>query len=171
MNLRRVISLTASLVFAGAAVAAGEHGSHGTEAGAVGQPGKLADASRTVEVDMSDDMRFKPETIEVKQGETIRFRVKNSGKIRHEMVIGTPEMLKQHYAMMMKMPGMQHAEDNMVTVDPGNTSELVWAFTRGGTVDFACLQPGHYDAGMKGQVRVAGRPGAAAGHESGGHKH
>lgn len=160
MHLQRSIAALAALVIAGAATAAGEHGAHGRDS-TLGTPGKAAQASRTVEIDMLDNMRFKPESLQVKQGETVRFRVKNSGKLRHEMVIGTPQELKEHYAMMMKMPGMEHAEDNMVSVDPGGEGELVWRFTRTGTVDFACLQPGHFDAGMKGQVRVAAAPGRA----------
>ena len=56
--------------------------------------------------------------------------------------------------MMLKMPEMEHAEDNMVSVDPGKTGEIIWRFTRARVVDFGCLQPGHYGAGMKGQVRV-----------------
>ena len=171
MKFVRTIAATAAFVFAGAAAAAGEHGAHGQEGASVGKPGKAAQASRTIEVDMFDNMRFKPQTIEVKQGETIRFRVKNSGKVKHEMVIGTPEQLKEHYAVMMKMPGMEHAEDNMVAVEPGKTGELVWQFTRAGMIDFACLQPGHYDAGMKGQVKVAGAPAKPAKAEGDGHKH
>lgn len=58
--------------------------------------------------------------------------------------------------MMMKMPEMEHADDNQVTVAPGGTGEVIWKFTKAGDVDFACLQPGHYDAGMKGLVKVAG---------------
>ena len=56
-------------------------------------------------------------------------------------------------------------------VEPGKTSELVWQFTKAGTFDFACLQPGHYDAGMKGNVVVAGvaTPAKADGHTD--HKH
>lgn len=90
------------------------------------------------------------------------------------MVLGTPKELKEHYAMMMKMPEMEHADANMVTVAPGKTGEVVWQFTKAGKVDFACLQPGHYDAGMKGLVTVAEtagatgaapKAGAAAGHK------
>ncbi len=40
------------------------------------------------------------------------------------------------------------------TLAAGKTGEVVWQFTRAGKVDFACLQPGHYDAGMKGTVNV-----------------
>ena len=73
---------------------------------------------------MTDNMRFSSADIAVKQGETIRFVVKNSGKIKHEMVLGTPKELKEHYAMMMKMPEMEHADANMVTVAPGKTGEV-----------------------------------------------
>lgn len=101
---------------------------------------------------MTDTMRFTPASITVKKGETIRFLVKNSGQIKHEMVLGTPQMLKEHYEMMMKMPGMEHADANQVTVAPGATGEIVWRFSKAGQVDSACLQPGHYAAGMKGAL-------------------
>lgn len=134
-------------------LAAGSHaGGHDKGAAAIGEPGKRA--TRTVQIDMTDNMRFTPSAVTVKKGETVRFVVKNSGKIKHEMVLGTPEMLKEHYAMMMRMPGMEHADANQVTVAPGRTGEIIWRFSKAGKVHFGCLQPGHYDAGMKGAVSV-----------------
>ena len=56
--------------------------------------------------------------------------------------------------MMRKMPGMEHAEPNQVTLDPGQSGDLVWQFTKADAVDFACLVPGHFEAGMKGEVLV-----------------
>jgi uncharacterized cupredoxin-like copper-binding protein len=106
-------------------------------------------------------MRFSPSQVTVKQGETIRFVVKNSGQLKHEFVLGTEKALKEHYEVMKKFPEMEHADPNMVTVAPGKTGEVVWTFTRSGTVDFACLQPGHYDAGMKGVVSVSAPKGAS----------
>jgi uncharacterized cupredoxin-like copper-binding protein len=103
---------------------------------------------------MSDAMRFTPAAITVKQGETIRFVVRNSGKIPHEMVLGTEKDLMEHYEAMKKHPEMEHAEDNMVTLQPGKTGEIIWHFTKAGSVSFACLLPGHYEAGMKGAVKV-----------------
>ena len=158
---------TATLAFAlftasALTFAAGSHAGGEDETAAIGQPGKAAKVSRTINIDMTDNMRFSSADIAVKQGETIRFVVKNSGQIKHEMVLGTPKELKEHYAMMMKMPEMEHADANMITVAPGKTDEVVWQFTKAGKVDFACLQPGHYDAGMKGMVTVAGTAGAAA---------
>lgn len=168
------IAAMAALIIAGAAAAAGEHGGQEEKENPLGEPGKAAEVSRTVTVDMADTMRFRPEMIDVQQGETIRFVVKNSGRLKHEMVLGTPKELKAHYAMMLKMPEMEHAEDNMVTVEPGKTGEIIWRFTRARVVDFACLQPGHYGAGMKGQARVtaaAGAPAAPPSGRRGGHQH
>lgn len=56
--------------------------------------------------------------------------------------------------MMMKMPGMEHAEANQVTVPPGGTGGIIWRFSKAGQVQFGCLQPGHFDAGMRGVVSV-----------------
>lgn len=120
----------------------------------IGKPGNAAGATRTIQVDMKDNMRFQPETITVKNGETVRFLVKNSGKLKHEMVLGSPAALREHAEMMRKMPEMEHADDNMVAVEPGQTGELIWQFTQAGTYDFACLQPGHFEAGMKGKIKV-----------------
>jgi uncharacterized cupredoxin-like copper-binding protein len=102
---------------------------------------------------MTDAMRFKPATIKVKRGETIRFLARNTGKVKHEMVLGTIGELKKHAELMRKFPEMEHADPNQVSVGPGKTGELIWQFTRAGTFDFACLQPGHFEAGMVGKIR------------------
>lgn len=136
------------------AFAAGSHaGGHDDEA--IGKPGVASNVTRTIKVDMTDAMRFTASKIAVKQGETIRFVVRNSGKLKHEMVLGTKKELREHAEAMKKNPEMEHADANMVTLAPGKSGEIVWQFTKAGKVDFACLQPGHYDAGMKGMVTVA----------------
>ena len=119
-----------------------------------GRPGDPAKVSRTIEVTLDDSMRFTPDKIDVKAGETIRFFVRNAGKIQHEMVLGTLDELKEHAEMMKKMPGMQHAEPNMITLKPGQRGGIVWQFDKPGKVDFACLVPGHMEAGMVGKVMV-----------------
>jgi uncharacterized cupredoxin-like copper-binding protein len=169
-----LLATTACLSYAGGNAAHGHQHSHAHNS-AIGAPGKAAKVNRTVQVDMSDAMRFTPSSLDVKKGETIRFVVKNSGQIKHEFVLGTESELKEHYELMKKFPEMEHDDPNMVSVDPGKTGELIWQFTQSGNVDFACLHPGHYDAGMKGTVKVvAGRavskavPKAAA---SSDHKH
>src|SRR5512134_237637 len=130
----------------------GQTDGHGASIGKPGDPGKV---TRDVEVEMSDAMRFKPESIQVKRGETIRFIVRNTGKLKHEMVLGTIKELKEHAELMRKFPEMEHADPNQVSVEPGKTGELVWQFDRTGTFDFACLVPGHFEAGMVGKIRVS----------------
>lgn len=136
-----------------------------SHASALGKPGDPKKVTRTVNVGMSDTMRFSPANIAAKRGETIRFVVKNDGKIKHEMVLGTLKELKEHAALMRKFPEMEHADPNQVSVEPGKTGELIWQFTNAGKFDFACLQPGHYEAGMAGNVTVAnaagGKPSAS----------
>lgn len=172
MKTRNTLMTIATVLFAVAATAgpgAGGHG-HGHDESAIGQPGQAAKVTRTVQVDMADTMRFTPANFSVKQGETIRFIVKNSGQVKHEFVLGMEKELKEHYAQMMKFPEMEHDDPNMVTVAPGKTGEVIWQFTKAGPVNFACLHPGHYDAGMKGLIKVAG--GKASSKEDGhAHKH
>lgn len=122
---------------------------------AFGVAGNRGEADRVILFSMTDDMRFDPSHIEVKQGETIRFVVKNEGKLMHEMVIGTLEQLRQHAEQMRKFPGMEHDEPYMAHVQPGATQELVWTFNRPGQFHFACLIEGHFEAGMMGTVKVA----------------
>jgi uncharacterized cupredoxin-like copper-binding protein len=113
-----------------------------------------AKGARTITIRMSDDMRFHPERIEVREGETVRFVVRNAGKVLHEMVIGTPGELQAHAAMMKKFPTMEHDEPFMTHVKAGRKGEIVWNFNRPGTFQFACLIPGHFEAGMVGTIVV-----------------
>ncbi len=149
---------------------AGEHAG-GHAASTIGEPGKAARVTRTVRIDMSDAMRYTPSSIDAKQGETIRFVIKNSGKVKHELVLGTEKELKEHYEVMKKFPEMEHDDPNMVTVAPGATGQVIWKFTKAGKINFACLQPGHYDAGMKGAVAVAAGKAAEKGDGHAKHKH
>ena len=129
-------------------------GGDGHGGDAIGKAGNPKKISRTVKIVASDNMRYAPDKINVKEGETIRFVVKNTGKLKHEMVLGTRKELIEHAALMQKFPEMEHADANMLSLLPGKTGEIVWQFTHSGTVDFACLQPGHMEAGMVGKVAV-----------------
>ena len=126
-----------------------------TEQTAFGREGDPKKVSRTINVDMSDKMRFAPAQLTVKLGETVRFRVKNSGQVMHEMVLGTMDELKAHAEMMRKHPGMEHDEPYMAHVPPGKTETIVWQFTKPGEFHYGCLVPGHFEAGMVGKVTVA----------------
>jgi uncharacterized cupredoxin-like copper-binding protein len=119
--------------------------------------GRAADpkkAKRTVRLEMTDEMRFKPAHVTVKRGEAIRFLPVNRGQVMHEMVLGTMDELKKHAEMMKNHPGMQHDAPHMTHVAPGNEGAIGWEFTTAGEFFYACLIPGHFDAGMIGKLTV-----------------
>jgi len=119
-----------------------------------GIAGDRSKVSRTVTMDMSDEMRFFPSTLTVQRGDTVRFIVGNNGTTMHEMVIGTLAELKAHAELMRKFPDMEHDEPYMAHVKPGTTEEIVWQFNRAGEFNYACLVAGHFEAGMVGRVIV-----------------
>lgn len=119
-----------------------------------GIAGDREQVTRTIEIGMNDQMRFSPDQLEVKQGETIRFVPRNQGKMMHEFVLGTRTELDAHAAMMIKFPGMEHDEPYMAHVGPGQGGEIIWTFNQAGDFEFACLIAGHYQAGMVGRIRV-----------------
>jgi uncharacterized cupredoxin-like copper-binding protein len=129
-----------------AAISADEH--------AFGREGDPKHVTRTITVDMNDTMRFNPSQIKIKQGETIRFVVKNKGKAQHEMVLGTMDELKAHGELMKKNPEMEHDEPYMAHVSPAKQEEMVWQFTKAGEFHYGCLAPGHFEAGMLGKITV-----------------
>ena len=122
-----------------------------------GIAGNAKAVGRTIRIEMLDEMRFSPDTIEVRQGDTVRLVMKNTGKLMHELVIGTKQDLDEHAALMLKFPGMEHDEPYMAHVPPGETGEIVWTFNRPGRFDFACLVAGHYQYGMRGTIVVASK--------------
>jgi uncharacterized cupredoxin-like copper-binding protein len=103
---------------------------------------------------MADTMRFSPMEISVKRGETVRLVAKNTGKVMHEMVLGTMQELKEHSELMRKHPGMEHDEPHMAHVKPGKSAPVVWEFTKAGEFYYGCLMPGHFEAGMVGKITV-----------------
>lgn len=119
-----------------------------------GVAGDADQATRTIAVSMADNMRFEPGLIEVRVGETVKLLVRNEGNVLHEFVLGTEASNAEHAAMMTKFSGMEHDEPHMAHVDAGKRGALVWTFNRQGEFEYACLIPGHYQAGMKGTVRV-----------------
>jgi uncharacterized cupredoxin-like copper-binding protein len=141
-----------------------------------GRAGNPKKANRTIRVGMNDTMRFLPTAsaareartdvhkgdtlhamsgdLVVKKGETVRFIVRNDGKVMHEMVIGTMKELKEHAELMRKFPNMEHDEAYMSHVAPGKEGEIVWQFTRAGEFHYACLIPGHMEAGMIAKITV-----------------
>ncbi|MBU1316468.1 MAG: cupredoxin domain-containing protein [Alphaproteobacteria bacterium] len=141
-------------------IAAGSHaGGHGEMA--VGEPGEKSKATQTIRVTMkeTDDgkMIFSPSTFKVRKGQTVRFTIKNAGELDHEFVLDNQENVMEHKAVMEKFPEMEHDDPNAIRLAPGKSGEIVWKFTNDGTFKVACLVPGHYDAGMHGDLTVANK--------------
>lgn len=161
------------------ALAAGGHGmsmpGHGP-AGTTGMPGKASEATRTVEIVLTENL-YDPESVTVAKGETVRFVLRNKGQLVHEFNIGTAAMHAAHQKemavmvehgvlepdrinrerMKMDMGGgrtMEHNDPNSVLLEPGKTGEMVWKFTEAADIEFACNVPGHYEAGMVGKFHV-----------------
>ncbi|MVA97987.1 copper oxidase [Nitratireductor sp. CAU 1489] len=153
-----IIALTASALALGAAHAAGKHAG-GHDEMAIGKPAEAVNAKRTVTITMfeNDDgaMLFEPASLEVKEGETIRLSFVNKGETDHEFVMDDHEELMKHKEMMAKFPEMEHDDPNSVRLAPGDKGEIVWTFAKAGNFEFACLIPGHYEAGMKGEITVS----------------
>lgn len=167
-------SFAATLIAASAGAFA--DAGHGRGA-AIGEPGGKSKVSRTVVIKIKDNF-YEPETVEVKKGEMIRFVLKNSGELLHEFNIGTASMHAEHQKEMaqmaehgmltatginhqmmnmdhskMGMPSMKHDDPNAVLLEPGKSAELIWKFTKNAKLEFACNLPGHYEAGMVGQIK------------------
>jgi len=140
---------------------AGGHG-HGAANGhammQLGEPGKTANVSRIINVEMleTDDghMLFKPSHIQINRGETVRFKIANNGELDHEFVLDEHKAVMKHKALMEKFPEMEHDDPNSIRLESGKKGEIIWRFVNSGKFEFACLVPGHYDAGMKGDVSV-----------------
>ena len=159
MMLRQLalVSLSAaSLVLASAPIShATETHSHGGFA--AGEAGDDHADVRVIEIEMTEGkgtMAFLPKQIDVRKGETVRFKLKNSGALDHEFVLGTVKENRAHAEMMASMPDMVHPDANAARVASGQSSGLVWKFSKQGEFEFACLIPGHYEAGMHGIVVV-----------------
>lgn len=164
--MRRLLIIGMSVALATTALAhethEGEHGSATVHS--MGEPAPLEAATRTIEVTMLEmedgRMIFEPGSIEVQPGETVRFAVSNVGLIEHEFVFDTPAEIIAHKDEMMMDAAhdMAHDSDNAITLQPGEDGELAWTFANAGVFEFACLIPGHYEAGMFGPLVV--RPAA-----------
>ncbi len=145
-----------------AAMPASAHGPGHPMSG--GKPGDANKATRTVEI-VATDNAFSLKALQVSDGETVRFVIRNDGFEAHEFVIGTVKEHAEHLAMMKAMieqqkkggraaPAMQH--DNGVMVPPGETMTFVWTFAQAADLQFACDIPGHYEDGMHGAVGFGG---------------
>lgn len=118
---------------------------------AFGEPGRTAD--RTIAI-TAIDTGYRPDSVQIRRGQTVRFVVTNRGHEAHEFVIGDAAFQAQHQRMMVQMPDMKMDDPNEIELKPGQTRSLTWRFTRSGDFLFACDLPGHAQAGMIGHIRV-----------------
>lgn len=173
MSALNFIVAGAALSLSATAFATEVHGGGDHEA-SNGDPGEPSEVARTVTVQMFD-ISYEPDEITVEPNETVRFVVKNEGNLVHEFNIGTPAMHEAHQKEMMRMvehgviqggklnrdmmtmdmgngKSMKHDDPNSVLLEPGQSKEIVWKFPEKGNIEFACNVPGHYSAGMHGDV-------------------
>lgn len=148
------LAVTTAPASAGPGAAGHSHDHGGFAAGEPGNPGKPA---RTVVITMRETggkMIFNHDYVEVRRGEQIKFVLKNMGNLDHEFILATVEENDKHAALMQKYPEMEHADPNAKRVASKKADGLLWHFTKAGTFEFACLIPGHREAGMHGTVVV-----------------
>lgn len=124
-------------------------------AGAPGDPKKPFRVIEIVANEGDGKMFYEPSRIEVRRGEQIKFVIRNAGFLAHEFLLDSIEANKKHAIEMLKNPEMEHDDPNGTRLPASKSSEILWRFTKVGSFEFACLIPGHYDAGMKGVVVVA----------------
>ena len=136
----------------------------------IGERGKLSEVSKTIEIKMYDNY-FEPKEIKIKKNETIRFLITNYGELVHEFNIATREMHLNHQDEMMKMMeygillgdkidkqkmkelskkdhSLAHTHKNSLLLEPNQSGELIWRFSKDIVLEAACNVPGHYDSGM-----------------------
>lgn len=155
-----VLATTALLAAAGlwvpvASVVAVAHETHGHFS--AGEPGDPKKPARIVKMKMLEEgkkMLFEPAVIEVKRGELIRFVLMNDGTEDHEFILATQKENRKHAEQMKKFPEMEHDDPNAKRLSPFNSTEILWKFTKRGEFEYACLIPGHLEAGMLGKVIV-----------------
>ncbi len=104
---------------------------------------------RLVAVDMSDKLQFTPTTINVTRGETITFLITNDGTATHEFALGPADKVDADQV------------DGTIVVEADEILEhhvktVTYTFAGAGPYGFACHEPGHFEAGMKGAIVLVG---------------
>jgi len=134
---------------------AGAHEAHGHySAGQPGDPKKPARIVKVTMIEQGKKMLFEPAVIEVRRGEQIRFVLTNGGTYDHEFILATQKENRKHAEDMKKFPEMEHDDPNAKRLAPFNSADILWRFTKSGEFEYACLIPGHLEAGMLGKVIV-----------------
>ena len=154
MKRSRLTAATVALLLGAAIFAAAAHEGEHFSAGVPGNPKKRARIVTVIMNDSEGAMKFVPERVDVKKGEQVRFVIQNKGELKHEFTLASVADNDKHAELMKKYPDMEHDDPNAKSVDPGKTAEILWRFSKTGEFEFACLIPGHREAGMHGFVHV-----------------
>ena len=119
-------------------------GSSSMNPGAAGFVTGTVASPRIVQIVAGPSLRFYPDVVPVVMGETITFEVTTMGYTAHEFMVG---------------PAVDVAADAAGTPEVGDigmmgTKSVTYTFDGPGPFTFACHAPGHYEAGMKGTIRI-----------------
>jgi uncharacterized cupredoxin-like copper-binding protein len=126
-----------------------------------GEPTVGTDSSpREIDLTMTDEMTFAPATIEVRRGETVLFRIRNSSNEAHEAYIGSEEEqtlhATRHSAVASEeQTAIPHINQPAVHVPPLGTGEFLYRFDERVELVIGCHYPGHYEAGMRAVIEVS----------------
>ena len=121
---------------------------------AYGRQGDPRQITRTIKLDMSDNMRLTPTDLNIKQGETIKFVLKNAAKSPIGIALGTATEQKERTAMLKQFPKMEMNQPNQVQAKPGEAGELIWQFTKAGEFNFGCAAAACVSAGVSAKILV-----------------
>ena len=124
---------------------------------AAGQPVKGKWKSTAVTVVLSEQggkLVISPNRLRFKQGEVVKFSIRNDTAVKHELVLGTATENLGHAESMRISPDIEDHEVNGRVMNPNSTAELQWQFINTGTFEFACLVPGHAETEIRGEVIV-----------------
>ena len=110
---------------------------------------------KKVAVNMND-IKYSTKSLSVKAGTTVEFSFSNKSNVRHEAVIGTHAEQLAHDKEMAAMGGMAMGDEpTAISVAPGKSKKIRYTFAKAGAFEVGCHQPGHYNAGMRINVKVS----------------
>lgn len=89
---------------------------------------------------------FTPSTLTVARGETVTFEVTTMGPTIHEFMVGPAD------AVAADLDGTPEVAD----IGMMQTRSLTFTFDGTGPFAYACHADGHYEAGMRGTITIAG---------------
>jgi len=142
----------------------------------IGEKGNPLEIDKIIEVKMFDNY-YEPNQFEIKKNQTIKFIVYNYGSQVHEFNIATKDMHFKHQPEMLRLVqneillvdridrkkmkkmskkdhSLAHSHYNSLMLEPNETGELTWKFTKNTVLEIACNIPGHYESGMIAKILI-----------------